>query len=575
MLPSAIRPVLVAALLGVAPAAGAQDQPPAAEGAPTSILPEAFDAPTAGAPLPPVPATVAERPPTGPAAAVPQPGEAQAASDAAPEPLEGPVRPAAAAGLLSPATLGLAAGAYAGADGRFLAALLARLDGPLASRWAQIAVIRALVSQARPPEGIHPGDWLAARTRALVALGAAAEAHRMVGRVRLSDYTPRLLAAAAEAALAAGDPLGLCPFAAQGRQASDDNPAFVLADALCAGVAGDPFSANQLFEAARRQRIVDPFDIQLAERVTALAGSLRNAGNPVWAEVDRLTAWRVGLAGAAGVEVPEAMLAAAPARARLWMLRMPRVPVARRAALAPEGAAFGVLSGAEIARILALDLEGRPAGEAARSPGSALRAALSAPRADERVAALKALLAPAGGDALGLRVAAGAAAARIAPSAAFANDAPLLIEAMLAAGHGEAAADWWPVLEEADPSVRARAYALLAPVAAEVTSGKDLLDRFARETSPARAERVRAGLHGLGLRLGEPPPPIRNAWTDALDAAVAARRPGEILVVAAAGLQGRMSELVPDQFRRIVAAFVAAGLGEEARLMVAEAAMRD
>jgi hypothetical protein len=518
---------------------------------------------------------VGEGTPAFPTAATPAP--ADSAEEAEREVLAGPVRPAAGAGLLSPATHGVGPDFFAGADGRYLAALLNRLDGPLASRWAQIALTRALVSQTAPPPGIHPGDWLAARARALVALGSAAEAHRMVGRVRLADYTPRLFAAAAEAAVAAGDPVGLCPIAAEGRQVSGDNPAFVLADAMCAAIAGDPFSANQLFEEARRERIVDPFDIQLTERVASLAGGTRGAGNPVWEEVERLTAWRVGLAGAAGVEVPEAMLVAAPARARLWLVRNPGVPLARRLALAPEAAAAGVLSAAELARLYALDLEGRPVGGAEASPGGTLRTALTAPDAGARVAAIAALVGGAGEDpatAQGLRIAAGAAAARIVPSAARAEDAVLLIEAMLAAGQAQAAADWWPVLADADGEVRARVFALLAPVSQAVAEEGDLLGRFGRAASAARAERVRGGLHGLGVELGEAPDPVANAWTAALDAALAARRPGEILVVAAAGLQGGLAELPPDALRRIAAALVAAGFEDEARLMVAEAAMR-
>ncbi|MFQ3595350.1 MAG: hypothetical protein SNJ63_04505, partial [Sphingomonadaceae bacterium] len=264
--------------------------PPPAREAPTSILPDIF-----GPAPPPPPRPVPEqRPalaepgeaalpglPAPPAGTVPSRAPAPAEQAARPAELPGPTRPAASAGLVTEATIGFPRGIFAGSDGRFLAGLLVRLEGPLASRWGQIAVQRLLLTEADPPPGIDPGDWLAARTRALVAIGAAAEAHRMVMRVRRADYSPRLYGAAAHAALAAGDPLGLCPIAADGRAASDDNPAFVLADGYCSAIAGDPFSANQLFEEARRRRIADPFDLQLAERIAALGGT-RSAGNPVW-----------------------------------------------------------------------------------------------------------------------------------------------------------------------------------------------------------------------------------------------------------------------------------------------------
>lgn len=475
---------------------------------------------------------------------------------------------------MTEATVGLPADLFAGADGRFLAGLLNRLDGPLASRWGQIVLQRALLSEADPPPGIDPGDWLAARARALVALGSAADAHRMLIRVRRADYSPRLIAAAAQAALAAGDPVGLCPLVSDGRAASDDNPAFVLADGWCSALAGDPFSANQLFDQARRQRMADPLDIQLAERVAAAAAATRSAGNPVWREVSALSAWRIGLAGATGSAIPAELVASASPAMRAWMVRLPRVPVEQRAALVPEAAAMGALSAAEAGRILALDAALAPAGEAAGRPGGQLRLATGAASVDQRLAAIRSLLAlgaEGSAERHGWRVVAGPAAARIRPDPALAEDAPALVEAMLAAGFAGNARAWWPVAEEAGGAVEARVAALLAPLDEDVAVD---LDRLARETSDARAALVQAGLAGLGRRPEGRTPPLSNSWTAAIDSALAGGRRGEALVLAATGMQGVFADLAPDHFRRIVAALVAAGLADEARLMVAEAAMR-
>lgn len=567
------------ALLLAGAGARAQEAPDPA-GTPTSILPDIFGTAPAPEPgdAPPPPDT-----PAGPASAPPAPGmpppRAEPAAEAAAQPEEpaGPVRAVTRAGLISTVTSGLAPGLFASSDGRFLAGLLVRLDGPLAGRWAQIPVQRALASQADPPPGIDPGDWLAARARALAALGLATDAHRMVMRVLRSAYSPRLTAAAAHVALAAGDPVGLCPLADEGRALSGDGAAFVLADAMCAALFGDPFSANALLEEARRTRLADPLDIQLAERIASIAGGTRGAGNPVWAEVDKLTAWRIGLSGAAGITIPDSLVDQASATERAWMVRLPRVALATRARLAPEAAASGALSAAELRRILALEAAGTAIGALDSSPGGRLRRAYAAQGAAERVAALEALFdsAPAGSaTAWGLMVAGGDAAAAIRPSAGLAAAAPALVAAMVAGGHAEPARDWWPVLDAAGGAPRARAWAMLAALDDRVPDGADRFADWAETSTPVRAALVRAGLAALGRDVGDAPPAQANPWAAALDAALAGGRSGEVLLLVATGLQGPLDELSPDQFRRAVAALGAIGLADEARLLVAEAAAR-
>lgn len=583
---------LAALLLAASPGAHAQEAAPtesqAPREAPTSLLPDIFDAPRPAAVVPDAPQDLdgarastprpAEdmSPPALRAEVPPQQAGAPPAEEVPEEP-GGPVRDARFAGLLSLATEGFSPAIFAGSDGRFLAALLNRLEGPLAIRWGQIVVQRALASQALPPPGIAPGDWLAARTRALVSLGAATDAHRMVMRVQRSDYTPRLYAAAAQAALASADPMGLCPLAAPGRLASDDNPAFVLADAWCVALAGDPFSANQLLAEARRRRIADNFDIQLAQRITSLGGGGRDAGNPVWREVKELTAWRVGLADAAGIAIPESLIAEAPAVVRAWMVRHARLPVGQRAALAAEATGLGALSSAELGRILALEASNAPAGAMAKLAGGQLRLALQGSDPATIIAQLEALVgqAPAGSAAAhGLLILVSEAAARIRPSPDLADKAPFLVEAMVAGGYLAAAEDWWPIAQAADRDIRARTWAVLAPLSASLPQDDELLEQLAQASSSRRAALMSAGLHGLGRGVGNPPPTMSNSWTKAMDEALRGRRTGEVLVLAATGLQGPLTELPPDHFRRIVAGLMAAGLEEEARMMVAEAAIR-
>jgi hypothetical protein len=145
---------------------------------------------------------------------------------------------------------------------------------------------------------------------------------------------------------------------------------------------------------------------------------------------------------------------------------------------------------------------------------------------------------------------------------------------MLAGGFTGNAARWWPALADADASARDAAALLLAPLDQSVPVTEAALGRMA-DASGHRAALARAGLLGLGRTVpGAPPPVLDNSWTRALDAAVAGRRRGEILVLAATGLQGPLEELAPDHFRRIVAALVATGLGAEAALLVSEAVTR-
>ena len=67
---------------------------------------------------------------------------------------------------------------------------------------------------------------------------------------------------------------------------------------------------------------------------------------------------------------------------------------------------------------------------------------------------------------------------------------------------------------------------------------------------------------------------MANSWTRAIDAAGAAKRPGEVAVLAATGLQTNWRSVPPAHLRHIVAAWVAAGHGHEARMLAAEAVTR-
>lgn len=570
-------------LAGLVLAAGAMPSlaqaPPA--GGPKSLLPDDFDE---------TPPAVVEGPAAihpgsvGGFAPVPLPPAEPAVPEVAevetPDPLvelAGPTMRPELAGVLVPATGGLAPTLFDGGDSRFLATLLDRIESPLASRWAQILLTRALLSVQPAPPPLNPADWVAARGAALAAIGAGADAHRMVMRIAIDGYTSRLYAVAAQAALASADPMALCPLSPTARLVLD-TPTWILADAMCLSILGDDVGSSILFDRLRRRNLVDGFDIGLAERVASAAGGGRRGANPEWSELGALTAWRIGLAAAAGLDLPDDRIAAAAPAQKAWIARLPGVSIGRRAQLAPEAAAIGALSSAEINRILAAEAATLAAGQVAGSPGGQLRTAHAAPKVAERIAAMKALWGrarPGTPAHYGWQVATAPAAARIPPATGLADEAAAIVASLNAAGIVQPAARWWAAVREADADARAAAWAQLVAVSPAVPLERDLYDRWARTVSPHRAQLLAAGLRGLGRgSLGPDSPALDNDWTRALDRAVAARRPGEVILLVAAGLQGSWAEVPPDYLRRIAAALVAVGHAAEARLIVAEAANR-
>lgn len=548
--------------------------PPTGTAAPKPLLPELEAPPPAAAVVPAEP--VAAAPVARPRTPVQPAAETEKPHDPLGE-LAGPAGTPADAGLLTPATGGYDAGFFNGSDGRLLATLLERIDGPLASRWAQIMVQRALLSRAAPPVNINPGDWLAARGQALVRMGSAADAHRMIGDVAIDSYTPGLYSAAADASLAAADPVGLCPLSVTA-YALTSSEMWALADGMCSAILGDDYGASVRFDRVRARNDENAFDAGLAERVASAVGGGRSGANPAWDEVSSLSPWRVGLASAAGLAIPDNLLSAAKPAERAWMTRIPRVPIETRARLAPEAAALGVLSSAEANRILALSVAGMAPADSNRQPGGELRQAASADSVDDRVSALKSLWGRGADGSLeryGWLVTSATPAARLPLDKDAAGNADAIAAALVSAGFNAQAVRWWDIAAGAKPEVRAAAWAAVVAADAAVPMDEDLYAGWARKVSKHRAELLAAGLEGLGRgRIGAEIAPLDNAWTRAVSRAASERRAGEVMILAASGLQGGWNNVHADYLRRIAAALVAVGLESEARMIVAEAAIR-
>jgi hypothetical protein len=571
--------VIACGLLLAAPVVG-QDAGPNRD-APKSLLPPGFDTPApapsaAPAPLlpgtaaPPAEAATAEQAPllTGQPGDVTPPAFVETQTAAA-------LPPGAPIGIIDAASGAFAADAFTGSNGRFLAGLANRIAGPVASRWVAITLGRALASRVPGPAGIGDGDWVAARAGLLVRMGAVDPARRLIDVLPQERYTPATYRVAGEVSLAAADLAGLCPIAATGRALSDD-VMWDLAWGMCAAMDGDDITAAGVIDTVRNRRGALPaFDLRLAQRVVVLAGGAGRADGINWAEEEGLTPFRYGVASAAGVTVPADRLAAlGPAHAG-WAVRNAALPAATRFALLRQAAVLGTLSADELASaVAALAPADASGGFAADSRAGRLRDAFTGSPQDRA----EAIAAIAGDDDYGGLLEAATAAAALKPAAALAGQSDVIIAALLAAGNTRAARAWWPVAQDADDDVRARAQALLAAGAGVAMDSGDVRAwRDAAKASPRREAMLAAALSGLGQARGldrDGFKAISNRWTAALASAARRRAAGEVALLAATGLQGGWADVPPAHVEAIVAALMACGRVTEARLLAAEAITR-
>lgn len=552
--------------------------------APRSLLPDSFDAPPAAvAPAPdllPGDATVVtDAPASDPLLPALLPATPQQADPFAMTAPTG--RDITVFGPLTTAAGGYGLATFTGSRGAFLASLTYRMQAPTASRWASITLRRALLSESAAPWGIVPGDWVAARAWLLMRMGEIDGAKALTDMVPVDRYSPSLYRVSAQVSLAAADINGLCPIAGTGRLLSRD-PLWQLAVGMCAAVQGDDITAARLFDALRADdKLVEPFDVRLGERVATIAGGAGRATNIDWNEAPALTPYRYGVATAAGVQVPADKLAGlGPARFG-WLVRAPGVAADVRLAALRPAAVLGTVSAAELASgIAALS----PGDADPDTPGGRLRTAFAGASMTDRRNALKAIWASGGlDDRYGALLESATAAARLPISADSAADSGDIVAALVAAGMTDAARRWWPIADKADAKVRAAAWAVLAPVgAAPATASAFDSWRSDSGADDRRAAMMLAGLAGIGIARGgdwdglrgDLLPRAANSWTRAIDAAAAAGRTGEVALLAATGLQGSWADVPPLHLYHITAALVRVGRGDEARLIVAEAMTR-
>lgn len=584
-------------LVGALPALGQR--------APESILPPGFDqpqpsptpspsaSPSANAPGPInlLPTNPSAAPPTGadtlPQAEAPDADVTAQLDAAALAKAEMPAfakRTTAHIGLLDPAHGGQPMNAFGRTPGRYLDRLMERLDAPIASRWLSIGLRRTLASDVATPADVDGADFAAERAWLLVRMGEPIVARAIAQHVDTANFTPKLYEATLQAGLASADPAALCPVADAARDIAPDR-AWVLAQAFCAGLAGNPDDAGQKLDAARKRGTASGVDLLLAQKIMGTGAQGRQAVTIEWDSVNQLTAWRYGLAVAGGVLIPDRLFNTVNPRVRLWQAQAPMIDAATRAPFAELAAAQGVLSSAALTDLFGEVDAGDDQSSAAVGIARDLRTVYADADPATRLTAMRRLWdEPRDAATRYARLVLTARAAIMVQPGAAAADQDRLIAAMLSVGYVGPALRWrqsvtlgtdgWAMLTLADPN---GAPLGRSDITAYQSRGNDPTGRKAAMLFAALAglDRLNASTVGALAPSLQVDTNLSNAWTRAIDTAAQRREPGTVVLMCGIGMQTRdWRGVPPTAFYHMIAALHRTGQDGLARLMAVEALTR-
>ena len=491
-------------------------------------------------------------------------------------------------GAIEPADARLTSDAWGGSNGAFLSTLMRRMQTPIASRWAHIALRDALLAKLRAPADVNPVDWVGERAWLLLRMGEADAARMLVADVDVDRFTPKMTQVAVQSALANADPPALCPL--EDNIKKYDPGVIRLVQAMCASLAGEADQASGMIDQARRFGRIGGVDLALAEKVVGAGGSGR-ASTIEWDPVDSLTAWRFGLATGTGMLPPDRLINAASPQLRAFQARAPLLTPQQRLASAAVAAGLGVFSSQTMVDLYSAIYDSTDPGDLPDTDAWQIRQAFVGKDQDARIAAIRKVLGS-GKDTL-TREAARAAVARaatlITPDAKLAKDAPELISAMLAGGYDEAAARWIPAVNRMDDADSDRCWAMLALAAPNIADvGTSRITSFIkRDTSRdrSRSALLVAGLAGLGRITTDTANSLNQryglglghvtSWTNAVDAAAGRGEGGTVLVLTGTAFQTPLLDRVPAaHMYHSVSALRRTGQDFTARMIAAEALSR-
>ncbi len=473
--------------------------------------------------------------------------------------------------------------AFGASNGPYLSYLLKSVQAPIASRWASIALRRALLSRVDTPVATNGSTFAADRAWLLLRMGEADAARMLIQAVDPDQYDDWSKSIAMQAGLATADPAAICP-AAEGHPRAGKDGQWMLSRAMCSAFAGETSMAGALVDQAQDSGKARGIDALLAEKVVGAASNARRSVKIEWENVDRLTAWRFGLATATAIKIPDPLLSTAGLQIRAWRARAPLLPIQDRTVDAEYATALGVFSSAALVDHYSQLAElAEQSGNASPPQVEAVSNAFGATGAAARASAIASLWETPDQNELvayARLIAVARAAALVSPTTSVEIDP--LVAAMFSAGLDVQAARWGKQVTEGS-----LAWALLAVgspskpngVSASSISGVD------EGKTPKRAQFLFAGLAGLGRispdvqesLAGSLEVPLDRAtrWTRAIDRAAKAREPGTVAVLAALGLQSRTwNGVSPSNLYHIIAAYRAVGMEAEARMIAAEAVTR-
>lgn len=588
-----IKPPLTAiAFLALALPAAAQQGAPA--GTPPNLLPSAQSPTNNATPSTSPPLT---RNPQVEVGAESEAGVTEVSGDALPLPPPPVELPAHArrdpwvVGRLDPVRMGIGSDPWGAASGAFLSSLMRRMETPLASRWAHIAMRNVLLARAKAPRKVNPVDWAAERAWLLLRLGEADAARMIVSGVDVDRFTPKMFQVAVQSALANADPPGFCPLENGLRKV--EPKVLPLIEAMCASLSGEPESAAAQIDAARRRGRVGGIDLVLAEKVVGAGADTGRAVTVEWEPVERLNAWRYGLATATGMTLPDRLVRSASPQLRAWQARAPLLSPEQRLDSARIATGLGVLSSQSLLDLYSSIYDATDADELSQTDAWQLRLAFVGADRDARLAAIRRLWSIGEGSLQreASRALVARAASRIAPDAEIQEDAPGLIASMLAAGYDREAARWSIAVRRMDDRYADQSWAMLAlgtPDAAGLDLSFGRINAFiSRDDSlgKKRGALLVAGLAGLGridarmadrlnrrhgLAIGQ-----GSRWTRMIDGAAARGQAGTVVILAGTGFQAPDLEHLPSaHLYHAVAALKKVGQDFTARMIAAEALAR-
>lgn len=491
-------------------------------------------------------------------------------------------------GKLDPVAEGIGAEPWGTASGVFLSTLLRRMDTPLASRWAHIALRDALLAKARAPNNVNPVDWVAERAWLLLRMGEADAARMLVADVDTDRFTPKMVQVAVQTALVSADPSALCPLEDGMRKA--DARIRPLVQAMCSALAGEPDTASAQIDDARRHGRIGGIDLNLAEKVVGAAGGGR-AATIEWDPVDSLTAWRFGLSLATGMVPPARLINSSSPQLRAFEARAPLLTPQQRLDSALIATGLGVFSAQSLIDLYSSIYDSTDATDLATTDAWQVRQAFVGKDEETRLAAIRSLLAIGkdGYQKEAARALAARAATLVTPDSKLAKDAPELISAMLAAGYDQAAARWTSAIGGMDDADADRCWAMLALASPNISDvGTGRLSAFIRRDKSPHAIRsalLVAGLAGLGrisidtanslnrrygLGLGR-----STSWTRIIDSAAARGQAGTVLILTGTGFQTpSFAELPAAHMYHAIGSLKRTGQDFTARMIAAEALSR-